>query len=143
MPEETCIFCKIVRGEEQSHKVYEDEHLLAFLDIEPVNKGHTLVIPKKHYPTILDVEPDEMANLARVFKTVSAGLKQEFGYDAFNIHQNNGRVAGQVVDHIHFHIWPRHSQDQMEIKFPNNGISYTDGEMQELAGRLAISFQKG
>lgn len=135
-----CVFCKIVSGDLPKATVYEDENLLAFLDIVPVNKGHTLVIPKKHYPTILDANPEEMAGLVKVLKVVALGLKEEFGYEAFNIHQNNGSTAGQVVDHIHFHIWPRTAHDRMEIVFPNDGVSYEDGEMEHFAQKLSRAY---
>jgi histidine triad (HIT) family protein len=138
----SCVFCGIVKGDLPSFRVYEDEHLLAFLDIEPVNKGHTLVIPKKHYPTILDVNSREMSNLVQVLKHLTQALQKEFGYDAFNIHQNNGKVAGQVVDHLHFHVWPRHSQDKMEIRFPNEGINYSEGEMEVWAQKLSLAINK-
>ncbi len=139
---ENCIFCRIVSGREQKFTVYEDRHLLAFLDIEPVNKGHTLIIPKKHYPTILDVNPDEMTNLVRVIQLVAKGLKENYGYEAFNIHQNNGSTAGQMVHHLHFHIWPRTADDRMEIVFPNSGISYDQGEMESIARRIGMFYTK-
>lgn len=106
-----CIFCKISAGEIPSEKIYEDEHTFAFLDISPVNKGHTLVIPKGHYENIFEV-PDEVAeNMIRTVKKVSASMKENLGVDNLNLHMNNGKAAGQVVFHAHIHVIPRHADD--------------------------------
>ena len=103
-----CIFCAIAAGEIPSFKVYEDDVVLAYLDISPFTEGHTLVIPKAHSEGLLDT-PDETlaAVLARVRK-VAAHLKSALPCDGFNILQNNGEAAGQTVKHLHFHIVPRY-----------------------------------
>lgn len=108
---ETCIFCKIVAGEIPSVRVYEDADTLAFLDIGPIVKGHTLVIPKRHYDPLMDTPPEVLAALMgvvqRVARAQSAGLRA----DGINVTQANGKAAGQVVPHVHFHVIPRFLTD--------------------------------
>ena len=106
-----CIFCKIVRGELSSHKIYEDEFSLAFLDIYPFTEGHTMVIPKQHFQTIQEM-PAELAG--KIFETVSivtGKVERAMGAVATTIGINNGRGAGQVVPHLHVHIVPRYEND--------------------------------
>ena len=106
-----CIFCAIAEGEIPSFKVYEDEHVLAYLDINPFSKGHTLVIPKKHSAGLLDTDDETLAVVVARVKKVAARLKEKLGCDGFNIVQNNGEAAGQTVRHVHFHIVPRWNGD--------------------------------
>ncbi len=108
---EECIFCKIVAGEIPTNKVYEDENSLAFLDVNPRNPGHTLVIPKKHYETILNVPDNEIGELFKVVKKVAAGVKKATNADGISISQSNFRAAGQVVPHVHFHVIPRFNNE--------------------------------
>jgi histidine triad (HIT) family protein len=103
-----CIFCKIVAGEIPALRVYENEHVLAFMDIGPVVKGHTLVIPKAHHDPLADT-PDDV--LARVIRLVARAQQAGLGSDGVNIHQANGAAAGQVVPHLHFHVVPRFKHD--------------------------------
>ncbi len=106
-----CIFCKIARGEIPSTRVYEDADTLAFLDIGPLVKGHTLVIPKAHHDPLMNTPDDVLAKMIATAKRVAraqvAGLKA----DGVNLHQSNGAVAGQVVPHIHIHVIPRFASD--------------------------------
>ena len=120
-----CVFCAIAAGEIPCFKVYEDELVLAYLDINPFSHGHTLVIPKAHTEGLLDT-PDETlaAVLARVRK-IAAHLKAVLPCDGFNILQNNGEAAGQTVKHVHFHIVPRVGNEP--IVFENH-----EGKMDEL-----------
>ena len=106
-----CIFCAIAAGEIPSFKVYEDELVLAYLDINPVSKGHALVIPKKHSAGLLDTDDETLATVVARVKKVAAHLKEKLGCDGFNVVQNNGEAAGQTVRHVHFHIVPRWSGD--------------------------------
>src|SRR6056297_908993 len=112
-----CIFCKIVKGEIPSRKVYESESSLAFLDINPVARGHTVVIPKKHYQNMLDISEGALKPFFSDLKKVSAKLKEKLDADGFNLLQNNFRAAGQLVDHFHFHVIPRRKNDEA-FKFP-------------------------
>ena len=113
---DNCIFCKIVKGEVPSHKVYEDDHTYVFLDIEPVNEYHTLVIPKKHYTDIFDVPEDEAVFLMKTIKKITKLYNEKLGLKNIQILNNSGREAQQVVFHIHFHIIPRYEGDGQKIK---------------------------
>ena len=106
-----CVFCAIVAGEIPSFKIYEDEVVLAYLDINPVSKGHTLVIPKAHTAGLLDTPDETLAAVVSRVKKVAAHLKAALPCEGFNIAQNNGEVAGQTVRHVHFHIVPRYEGD--------------------------------
>lgn len=104
-----CIFCKIIKGEIPSTKVYEDKHTLAFLDIYPVNKGHTLVIPKEHASQLHELSEPAVKQLGVTLRKLAHALsKISEGYTAI---QNNGDVAGQEVMHVHFHLIPRKKGD--------------------------------
>jgi len=112
-----CIFCKIVKGEIKSDLVYEDDNFIGILDINPVSEGHTLIIPKNHYKTILDM-PNSLGNeLIEVIKKISLKLIKEGKAEGFNVVQSNEKVAQQEVFHLHFHIIPRNKGDGIKIKF--------------------------
>lgn len=103
-----CIFCAIAAGEIPCFKVYEDEVVLAYLDINPFTQGHTLVIPKTHSQGLLDTDEATLAAVIARVKKIAAHLKTALPCDGFNILQNNGEAAGQTVKHLHFHIVPRY-----------------------------------
>lgn len=102
-----CIFCKIAAGEIPSKKVYEDSSSMAFLDINPRNQGHTLVIPKRHSQDIFTIPEGDAAELMKAITRVAKGVVKATGAKGVTVTQNNGQLAGQVVPHIHFHIIPR------------------------------------
>jgi len=106
-----CIFCKIVEKEIPNHTVYENENVLAFLDIFPHAKGHTVVIPKKHYNSLSDLPEREWEYLAIGLKRAMEKIKRIFKPTAINIAINDGTDAGQVVPHVHWHIMPRYVND--------------------------------
>ena len=110
-----CVFCKIASGEFGSCKVCEDEHALAFLDINPVCGYHTLVIPKKHRVNIFDIPADELAHVAAMVKRVTALYREKLGVENCQILHNAGAEAQQEVFHFHFHIIPRASGDGNNI----------------------------
>lgn len=128
-----CVFCQIVDGSIPSHKVYEDSTYLAFLDINPVNPGHTLVVPKKHYPEILSTPDDVLSGLIVVVKKVAAGVVKGLRVEGFNLGLNNGQVAGQAVEHVHFHVMPRIEGDGHR---PWQGQPYAAGEAEVVAGQI-------
>ncbi|HLC51836.1 MAG TPA: HIT family protein [Candidatus Nanoarchaeia archaeon] len=107
----TCIFCKIVNKDIPNHTVYEDDNTLAFLDIKPHTKGHTIVIPKKHGILANDFTELEYLELMRAARIVMKKLKLKLSPDGFNIGWNDGTAAGQVVPHLHLHIMPRWNGD--------------------------------
>ncbi len=129
-----CVFCKIVSGEIPSHKVYEDEEFLAFLDIGPINKGHLLVIPKKHYPTLLDMPEEEAGKLYKLVHKLAKVVKEALNADGLNIINNIGSASGQEVFHVHVHIIPRFYDDGM--KFGWRKLPYEEGEMEEYAEKI-------
>lgn len=104
---EECLFCKIVMGEIPSEKIHEDSEVIAFLDINPRNPGHTLVVPKKHYETILEMPENEAAELFKTVKKIAVAVKKGMKADGISIGQSNERAAGQVIPHVHFHVIPR------------------------------------
>ena len=108
-----CVFCAIAEAEIPSFKVYEDELVLAYLDINPFTKGHTLVIPKVHSTGLLDTSDETLAAVLARVKKIAAHLKEALPCDGFNILQNNGAAAGQTVMHLHFHIVPRYGQEEI------------------------------
>lgn len=106
-----CIFCSIVQGDLPSTKIYEDDRVLAFMDVGPIVAGHALVIPKEHHETIEQIPSDLLAQVIRTAQQVARAQLRGLDADGVNIHQANGSVAGQVVPHIHFHIIPRFRGD--------------------------------
>lgn len=108
---EDCIFCKIIRGEIKSKKVYEDDNFIGILDVNPKVTGHTLLIPKKHFRNLLDMPASLGTELVEAIKKISLDLINKGKAEGVNVIVNNERVAGQVVFHTHFHIIPRKSGD--------------------------------
>ncbi|MCS7116622.1 MAG: HIT family protein [Nitrososphaerales archaeon] len=103
-----CIFCDIIKGKGDAAIVYSDESFIAFMDHRPITKGHTLVLPKKHYYTILDMPLSEVGELFTVVVKIARAVKDAMRADGFNLGQNNGRAASQVIPHVHVHIIPRY-----------------------------------
>jgi len=111
-----CIFCKIARHEIQSHHiVYEDNDVIAFLDVHPISKGHTVVIPKKHFVNISDVPEEVLCKVMTVVKKISNALMKVTKAKGFNVCVNNFKAAGQIIEHLHFHIIPRYENDGLTI----------------------------
>jgi histidine triad (HIT) family protein len=108
-----CIFCRIIAGEIPSYRVAENETTLAFLDIEPAAKGHTLVISKQHAVNLLDSAPEDVAAVAQMVQQVAQQIEAALRPDGLNILQNNRPAAGQVVMHYHVHLLPRWSDDNV------------------------------
>jgi len=115
---ENCIFCKIVNGELKSWKVYEDEHALAFLDINPVTKFHTIVIPKAHYVNVLDISGELFSHVMNAVKNVVELYKNKLGVENLQLVHNAGHYAQQDVFHLHVHIVPRSAGDGRDLKWP-------------------------
>ncbi|MBS3107974.1 HIT family protein [Candidatus Woesearchaeota archaeon] len=128
-----CIFCKIARNEIPCVKVYENEKILAFLDINPANLGHTLVIPKNHSLNINDIKEDELNEIMRVVKKISKALMKI--NDGVNVLNNNGKAAGQLVEHLHFHVIPRNHNDGYKIGHWE-AKKHTEQEMKEIQNKI-------
>jgi len=118
-----CIFCKIIAGEIPSYKVYEDEKVLAMLDISQATIGHTLVLPKAHFEDIHEIDADTLSHLFKVVKKISDHYHDVLpGMKGINILNNNGEAAGQTVKHYHVHILPRYEDDDLvDMKFIDHG----------------------
>ncbi len=129
-----CIFCKIVAGLIPSLKIYENDYALCFLDIGPLADGHVLVIPKKHYSRLDEMSGDEVAAVARVLPGLADAVVRATGAQGYNILQNNGKVAGQLVDHVHFHIIPRMPEDGLGYRW--NAKKYAVGKDKEVQQRI-------
>ena len=130
-----CIFCKIIAGEIPAAKIYEDELVLAFLDIGPINFGHTLVIPKEHHESSATIPEATAGRMFRVGSRIGIALKRKFEYEAFNLHLADGTAAGQVVMHAHLHVVPRGVEDGFRWNWRQ--LSYKEGELKEFAGELS------
>jgi len=132
--EKDCIFCRIIRDEIPSQKLYEDQHTVAILDINPVSPGHTLILTKQHYETTLDTPVEVLTAVAKasypVIKAVITGMKAE----GYNINISNHKCAGQDIPHLHWHIIPRHSNDNIHFPFFHcSPRTYPKGEMEKIA----------
>ncbi|WP_066367993.1 HIT family protein [Neobacillus fumarioli] len=133
-----CIFCKIVNGEIPAAKVFENEHVLAFMDISQVTKGHTLVIPKVHKENVYELTPEIARNLYEVVPTIANALKAEFNPLGLNTINNNGELAGQTVFHFHLHLIPRYGKgDGLGVVWKNNQSDYTPDMLQEMAVNIS------
>jgi len=132
-----CIFCDIIGKNESAEILYENESIISFLDIRPVNYGHTLVIPKKHYENFLSVPSEVLGDLIQATQMLSAAILKSLAPDGFNIVVNNGVAAGQSIFHFHFHIIPRFQSD--DFKFRPNLKSYRDGTMEKFAEKIRLA----
>lgn len=130
---EDCIFCKIIAGKIPAAKIYEDDKVISFLDIMPANKGHCLIVPKKHSETLADISDEDLASVVKAAKKVAKALSLSLGA-AFNIVMNNGKEAGQVVNHSHIHIIPRFKKDRLRIKWSH--LKYEGDEIREYAEKI-------
>lgn len=129
-----CIFCAIAAGEIPSFKLYEDDLVLAYLDINPFTRGHALVIPKAHSEGLLDTDEHTLAEVIARVKKVAAHLKAALPCDGFNILQNNGEAAGQTVRHLHFHIVPRYGSEPIAFESHAGDMD----ELKALAERIRL-----
>ncbi len=120
--QEDCIFCKIIKGKIPCYKVYEDEHSFAFLDINPINLGHTLIIPKKHYSSFLDASEEDLSRIMKTIKKIAPKILNALNTSSFNIIQSNGKAAGQEIFHVHFHLIPRYENDSKELAWKTEKI---------------------
>jgi histidine triad (HIT) family protein len=120
-----CIFCKIIKGEIPCAKILEDDRVLSFMDINPINAGHALVIPKQHYHTLFEVEPEDLQACILAAQKVGKAVYRSVGAQGLNLLQNNYRAAGQLIDHVHFHLIPRNERDGFLTTWP--GKAYPPG----------------
>ena len=129
-----CLFCKIVAGQVPVTKIYEDEGVLSFLDIGPISDGHTLVIPKRHYEKIHECPAELLGQVFTSLGQIAGAVAAAMNSDGYNLLCNNGRAAGQVIEHLHFHIVPRHDGDGLFKYWPS--VEYEDGKIDSIAGAI-------
>ncbi len=136
---EDCIFCKIVSKKAGAVIVFEDEHSLAFLDIHPLNPGHTLVVPKKHYPSMAEMPPEEVGRVFVSVAKVMKGVMKASKADGINIGQSNGRAASQEVFHMHVHVIPRYIHELPE-GFPERKTASTV-ELEQISRKIKAAIE--
>jgi histidine triad (HIT) family protein len=129
---EPCTFCKITRKEAPASIVYEDEKVVAFMSIRPINVGHTLIVPKKHYKNIYEIPKEEVAYLYKIVKKIAYAVQKAVDAEGIRIVQNNGEAAGQVIFHMHVHIIP---MNKNRSKLHQAQMRYTD-ELKDDAERI-------
>ncbi len=129
---EDCIFCAIAEHQAPASLIYEDATTLAFLDIHPLTRGHTLVIPRQHSANLFDLDPEAGAAMMRATIKVARALREELSPEGLNLLQSNGRAAGQTVFHFHFHLVPRWSKDHLFLP-PHPPVEAGRDGLEELA----------
>lgn len=129
-----CIFCKMVAGQIPVTKVYEDEIVLAFLDIGPISDGHTLVIPKRHFEKLHDCPAELLGQVALRLGRIAGAVAAAMDADGYNLLCNNGGAAGQLIEHLHFHIVPRNVGDGVFDQWPS--YRYPQGKIEKIADKI-------
>jgi len=132
-----CIFCDILAGKKSGHLIYEDENYVALLDKYPIDVGHALVMPRKHYEKIVDMSEDKVGELFSKIPKIAKAILKATNADAFSLGQNNGRAAKQIIPHVHVHIIPRY--ETKGTVWTKRGIS-TDEELSELAKQIRMCY---
>jgi histidine triad (HIT) family protein len=134
MSADDCIFCKMVAGQVPVTKIYEDEVVLSFLDIGPIIDGHALVIPKQHFEKLHECPAELLSQVFMRIGKIAGAVAAAMNSDGYNLLCNNGRAAGQLIDHLHFHIVPRNTGDGLFNRWPS--FKYADGKIEEVAGAI-------
>jgi len=129
-----CIFCKIAAGDIPSMRIWETPKLLAFLDVGPLAHGHTLLIPKQHFESILDVQEDVLSSMARQLPTLAGAIIRATGATGLNVLQNTGKSSGQEVFHLHVHLIPRREGDALGYRW--NAGAYAEGQGEAMQSRI-------
>lgn len=136
-----CIFCKIVEGAIPSARVLETDRAVAFLDIQPVNKGHVLVVGRSHHATLADLPDDLAGHVASLLPRICRAVREATGAEGYNVIVNNGRVAGQTIDHVHWHVIPRFRDDPVDWPWPHAG--YVGDELEQMRSRVGRALEPG
>ena len=130
-----CVFCKIIAGEIPSATIYEDEDFKVIMDISPAAKGHAILLPKKHFANLYEMDDTIASKVLIVARKVATAMKEELGCAGLNLVQNNGEVAGQTVFHFHMHLIPRNENDSVNVTWKQG--SDAKGEAERVAAALA------
>jgi histidine triad (HIT) family protein len=132
----SCIFCSIVCGDAPAHRVYEDEHTLAFMDLFPVAPGHTLVVPKPHYENVFEATEEALERVAALTRRVALAIRSELAPDGLGLFQLNGAAAGQTVFHYHQHLIPRSVGEELKL---HTRVQGEDAALAEMARNLSTA----
>ncbi|OGY90779.1 MAG: hypothetical protein A3B30_03280 [Candidatus Komeilibacteria bacterium RIFCSPLOWO2_01_FULL_52_15] len=138
MTTDHCVFCSVLAGRIPSEKLYEQEQITAFLDIAPISKGHTLVIPDRHISHFDELTETELVGLSKAVALLAPRITRAVGADGYNLGVNNGRAAGQIITHVHWHIIPRFEADGLK-SWPNRKT--LSGELQQIAESIRKELQ--
>jgi histidine triad (HIT) family protein len=142
MVEESCVFCRIIGGEEMVSVVYEDDRAIAFLDIQPMSRGHTLVVPKHHHETLFDLPDDLALHCLAVARRIAPGIRKATEADALNVFSPNGAAGGQDVMHFHWHLIPVHEGDAFALQMPAADVPIPmRSELDITAARISRAIQ--
>ena len=137
-----CLFCKIINGDIPSIKVYEDEHVYAFMDIMPLTKGHTLLIPKTHCQDLFDMPEDVARNFYAAAPKVANAIKVAFNPAGMNTVNNNGAAAGQTVFHYHLHLIPRYDEtDGLKVQWHSRQAEFPTDVLTEIAAAISYNIK--
>jgi histidine triad (HIT) family protein len=129
-----CIFCKIIAGQIPATKIYEDHVVISFLDIGPISDGHTLVIPKQHFEKLHECPAELLGQVSLRLGKIAQAVVRATGCDGYNVLCNNGRAAGQIVEHVHFHIIPRRTGDGVFNRWP--AYEYPQGKIEVITEQI-------
>ncbi len=129
-----CVFCKMVAGQIPITKIYEDDVVLSFLDIGPISDGHTLVIPKQHFEKLHECPPELLGEICSRLGRIAKAVADAMNAEGYNVLCNNGRAAGQLVEHLHFHIIPRNTGDGVFDRWP--AYEYEQGKIEAIAAKI-------
>jgi histidine triad (HIT) family protein len=134
-PKTKCIFCSIIDDHLGAVRIFENSDFIAFMDKYPINRGHTLVLPKSHHESILTMSDDEVGKLFSTVSFLSKGIMKALDAKGLNIGQNNGKAANQIVPHVHVHIIPRYSYDSPNGRWPSRNL-ISDQELEKIAEKI-------
>ena len=123
-----CLFCEIARGAIPSATIYEDSHFRVFLDVNPATRGHALIVPREHFDNIYDMDAETAGRIFSLATCIARAMRDGLGCDRLNVVQNNGRVAGQTVNHFHLHLIPRYEDDGLNLLWPQKEITKEEME---------------
>jgi histidine triad (HIT) family protein len=133
---EECTFCRIIAGQIPATIIHSDDRTFAFLDINPANKGHTLVLTRKHYENLNEIPANELGSLFEAVQKISKAIEKGLKAEGYNILMNNKRPAGQIIDHAHIHIIPRFKGDEMQVRLGWAYKKYEQGEDKTISEKI-------
>lgn len=143
MNDNHCVFCRIIAGEEMVSLIHEDDRALAFMDIQPVSRGHALIISREHHPTLFDVPEDVVLHCLKVARRIAAGVKRATGAPSVNVFAADGPAGGQDVPHFHIHLIPVQEGEEFPLQLPPAGAAIPSrSELDVMAARIGRAIQQ-